>query len=224
MLHSVKTGEPAVDHIRKMPLFDYLAKNQEVAQHFDGAMTNVSRPVKELITASYDFSPFKTIVDVAGGKGAFLSSILTAFPEANGILFDQKSVVEAADLVIYQRGLSDRCKVESGSFFDSIPEGGDVYILKHIIHDWPDDKAIEILKNVRKSMRKNSKLLLVEAVIAEDNEPSLGKMIDLEMLVATGGKERTEKEYRTLLADAHLKLLRVIPTASPLCFIEAERT
>lgn len=221
--HAIKTGEPSLDHVEGRSLFEFLAKNSEAAAQFDGAMINATEGVAQAVLSAYDFSEFSQICDVGGGRGAFLSRILQAHPRARGTLVDRDFVVQHAKPLLDSRGVLDRCEVVAGDFFRELPEGCDLYVLKHIVHDWNDAKAGEILKRVRKAMHKKGKVLLIEALIDDEAGTSIGKLLDLEMLVTTGGRERTEGEYRVLLADQHLKLTRVISTASPVSLIEAER-
>jgi hypothetical protein len=160
-------------------------------------------------------------VDVGGGHGILLTTILQAVPALTGIVFDAPHVAAGAKEPIAASGLAARLTAEGGDFFKAVPHGGDVYIMKHIIHDWPDDKSTTILRNCRAGVTPNGTLLLVELVIPPGNEPSLGKVLDLEMMVVASGKERTEAEYRTLLAGAGWKLTRIVPTKSPAQVIEA---
>lgn len=221
LLYSVKTGGIAFDKHFGMPIWEFFAKNPENARTFDDAMTNVSLAVKDAVLASYDASTIRKLVDIAGGHGSLLASILKANPEMKGVLFDLPDVAEGARNRIEAEGLSDRCEVVAGDFFKSVPEGADAYIMKWIIHDWDDERSIAIFKNIRRAMAEGGKLLLVEAVVPAGNEPHFSKFIDLNMLVMTGGRERTEEEYRQLLEAGGFKLTKVIPTESPVSIIEA---
>lgn len=221
LLYSVKTGGIAFDKHFGMPIWEFFAKNPENARTFDDAMTNVSLAVKDAVLASYDASSIRKLVDIAGGHGSLLASILKANSEMRGVLFDLPNVVEGAKKRMEAEGLSDRCEVVAGNFFESVPEGADAYILKWIIHDWDDERSIAIFKNIRRAMAEGGKLLLVEAVVPEGGEPHFSKFIDLNMLVMTGGRERTEEEYRLLLEAGGFKLTKVIPTESPVSIIEA---
>ena len=183
-------------------------------------MTGFSSNIAPAVAEAYDFAPFKTVVDVGGGHGVLLSTILQAYPKVNGIVFDSPHVVVGAEEAIHKASLTGRCRASGGDFFQSVPSGGDVYLMKHIIHDWPDDKATTILRNCR-GVKAGGKLLLVELVLKPGNEPDMGKIIDLEMLVVASGKERTEAEYRALLAGAGWRLTRVLPTKSPTQIVEA---
>jgi hypothetical protein len=190
---------------------------------FNDAMTAFSRSVAPAALDAYDFSGIRTLVDVAGGHGEILMSILRAHPEMRGVLYDVDHVIEGAKPRLTQAGLSDRCEAVAGDFFKSVPPGGDGYIMKHIIHDWDDDRATVILKNIRTALQGQSdgRVLLLEAVIQAGDKPDLAKFIDLEMLLMPGGRERTAEEFARLFARAGFKLTRVVPTSSPLCVIEA---
>lgn len=221
LLYSVKTGEIAFDKHFGMPIWEFFAKNPENARTFDDAMTNVSLAIKDAILASYDATTIRKLADIAGGHGSLLAAILKSNPEMKGVLFDLPGVTEGARKRIEAEGLSDRCEVIAGSFFESVPEGADAYIMKWIIHDWDDERSIAIFKNIRRAIAEGGKLLLVEAVVPPGSEPHFSKFIDLNMLVMTGGRERTEEEYRRLLEAGGFKLTKVIPTDSPMSIIEA---
>lgn len=222
VMHSVKTGEIAFDNFFGVDVWKYFQQNPEDAAVFNNSMSNVTAAANEAITSLYDFSQFGTIVDVGGGHGGLITSILKQNPQLKGVLFDSPQVIEGARPKIEAAGLADRLETVAGDFFKSVPAGGDAYIMKWIIHDWDDEKSNTILRNCRSRMTANSKLILVDSVVPETNEPHFSKFIDLNMLVMTGGKERTEKEFARLLADAGFKLLRVIPTDLPTSIIEAE--
>lgn len=221
LLYSVQTGKPSVEMLRGKPFFEYLKENPDLAESFNNAMTAGSEIAIYAVLASYDFSGHRTIIDVGGGHGRLLSMILAKAPNARGVLYDLPSVVDGAGPEMQKAGVTDRCEVVGGSFFDSIPEGGDVYVMKNIIHDWNDDESMRILNNVRASIPPNGKLLLVESVLPERASSDLGLMIDLEMLIAVGGKERTRTEWANLLSRAGFRLNRVIHTAAPTAIVEA---
>lgn len=222
MLQSVKTGEIAFNYTFGSPIFPYFAQNPEPAKIFDDAMTSFSYSIVNAIVGSYDFSEARTIADIGGGHGILLATILKANPEAKGILFDQPQVVENADKVLESIGVSERVEKTSGDFFSAIPVEADIYLMKFIIHDWNDEQSITILENLAKSAKPGSKVLLFETVVEEDdNVPSMSKVMDLNMLVMTGGKERTEKEYAELLEKTGFRLNKIYPTHSPLQIVEA---
>ena len=222
LMHSVKTGEIAFDNFFGVDIWKYFQQNPEDAAVFNNSMSNVTAHTNEVITSLYDFSQFGTIVDVGGGHGGLITSILQKNPQVKGILFDAAEVIEGARPKIEAAGLADRIETVAGDFFKSVPEGGDAYIMKWIIHDWDDEKSNTILRNCRNQMQPNSKLILVDCVVPETDEPHFSKFIDLNMLVMTGGKERTEKEFAQLLEAAGFKLLRVIPTDMPHSIVEAQ--
>jgi SAM-dependent methyltransferase len=221
LLHSVRTGETAFDHIAGMPFFEHLAANPETANTFNEAMASATEGAARAVADAYDFSRCRTIVDVGGGTGAFLAGILKANPQARGVLFDRPSVVAAAGPPLTRAGMADRCDVVGGDFFEAVPGGGDAYILSWIIHDWDDDRSVALLKNCRRAMADDGRLLVIEQVVPPGNQPSLSKLYDLHMLALSGGRERREDEYRALLAAADLELARIIPTAVPRSVIEA---
>ncbi len=223
VLHSVKTSETAFDHVFGMGFFQYLTQNPEVAAIFDDAMTGYTAQVSTAVVAAYDFSQFGTIVDVGGGYGTLITAILKANPTMKGVLFDLPHVAEDAKKRIEVAGLTGRCEVVAGDFFASVPSSGDAYLLKWIIHDWDEERAVAILNNCYRAMTENSKLLLVEAVIPHGNTPFFHKFMDLTMLVIAGGRERTEAEYRALLEAAGFRLTQIIPTPSEMSVIEAVR-
>ena len=217
MLQSVKTGENGFEYTFGMPFFPYAAANPEVGQIFDDAMTSFSRGIANAVAAAYDFSDARTIADIGGGHGMLLSTILNANENARGILFDQPQVVAGAQV-------SDRTEVVGGDFFTEIPVAANVYLMKNIIHDWNDEQSVTILKNLAKSAKSGAKLLLIESVVEDDDAtPSMSKVMDLNMLVNAGGKERTAKEYAELFEKTGFKLTNVIPTPSPLQIVEAVR-
>jgi hypothetical protein len=222
LMQSVKTGEIAFDQFFGMDIWKYFNQNPEDAAVFNNSMSAVTAATNEAIGKLYDFSGFYTLVDVGGGHGGLITSILKANPKLKGVLFDAAEVIEGARPKIGEAGLGDRCETVSGDFFKAVPGGGDAYIMKWIIHDWNDQQAITILRNCRTHMQPNSRLILVDCVVPESNEPHFSKFIDLNMLVMTGGKERTAKEFEEILGAAGFKLIRVIPTDLPTSIIEAQ--
>jgi hypothetical protein len=221
LLHSVRTGETAVERLRGAPIFEYLDTNPEYAAVFNDAMTGVSAMAIEMAVPRYDFTSFKRVVDVGGGHGALLAAVLAAAPRAHGVLFDLPSVVDGARAVLADAGVAPRCTLEGGSFFDAVPDGADAYLMKTVIHDWDDEKSLAILRNVRTAIAADGKLLLMELVLPEGAPHHPGTLLDLEMLVHAGGRERTAVEYRDLLSRAGFHMTRVIPTAGPMSIVEA---
>ncbi len=218
---SVRSGQPAFDHVFGEGVFDYLGKHPDESATFNEGMTGFSQQAAAAMLKAYDFAPFNTIVDVGGGHGAILCAVLGTNTKARGVVFDAPQVVAGAHAPIKAAGLTDRCRAEGGDFFKSVPAGGDLYVLKHIIHDWNDAKATQILKCVRAAIPATGKLLLVELVVPPGFAPNFAHVLDLEMMVVCDGKERTEPEYRELLAGAGFKLARVIPTEGPHSLVEA---
>ncbi|HJZ57825.1 MAG TPA: methyltransferase [Gemmataceae bacterium] len=217
----VKTGRPAFDKMFGKGVFDYLAEHPDEAATFDEGMTGFSQQASAAVVKAYDFSPFREIVDVGGGHAALLSAILKATPNARGVVFDAPQVVAGAEPTVRAAGLADRCRTAGGDFFKEVPSGGELYLMKNIIHDWNDEKATAILRSCRRAIKPGGKLLLVEIVIEPGSGPSFGKLLDLEMMVLCDGKERTETEYRELLGGAGFRLTRIVPTESPHSLIEA---
>jgi hypothetical protein len=215
LLHSVRTGETAFDHVYGMPVFEHLAANPDTAATFNESMVSSTDGMARAVADAYDFSGLGTIVDVGGGTGTFLAGILKANAQARGVLFDQPAVVAAAGTLLSSVGVADRCEVVAGDFFEAVPVGGDAYILSFIIHDWDDDRSVAILKSCRRAMADDARLLLIEQVVPPGNQPSLSKLYDIHMLALAGGHERREDEYRSLLEAADLQLERVVPTEGP---------
>jgi SAM-dependent methyltransferase len=223
LLHSVRTGETAFPQANGQEVFPYYAEHPESAEPFHQAMTNYSEAVSQSVRQVYDFSPYQKIVDVGGGHGSLLTSILKEHGAAQGILFDLPPTAEKAGERIAQENLSGRCEAVGGDFFESIPAGGDLYILKTVIHDWDEDRAIQILKNVHRAMKEDGKLLLIETVISEDNRQPFAKLCDLHMMIMTGGQERTESQYAKLFEQTGFKLRRVVTTDLLVSVIEGEK-
>jgi O-methyltransferase len=222
-MHSVKTGESAVPVTTGYGAFETFARDPELSKVFNDAMTGFSAAIIPSVLQAYDFSGIGTLVDVAGGHGGILTAVLEKYPSMRGILFDLDHVIEGARTRIASLGLSGRCTTASGDFFRAVPAGGDAYIMKHIIHDWDDDKAAAILRNIRAVLPESGRVILLEAVIQDGGGPDLGKIIDIEMLVMPAGRERTAEEFRALFARAGLELTRIVPTESPLSVIEGRR-
>ena len=207
-----------------MPLFEYYAQNPEPAKIFNQALTGISSVECANINASYDFSGLHKLVDVGGGQGNLIASILKANPKMQGLLFDLPYVIEGAKNFIQKEGVSQRCELVGGDFFESVPKGGDAYLLKHIIHNWDDLSAIAILKNCHRAMAENGKLLVVEQVIPPGNEPCFSKFTDLTMMVMfPGARECTELEYRALFEASGFNLTKIVVTRGNVSLIEGIR-
>jgi hypothetical protein len=224
LMHSVKTGEIAFDNLFNQNAWEYYAQNPEEASNFNKSMKGLTEMINGAVLSAYDFSGVNKLVDVAGGTGGLISAILSIHPQMRGVLFDLPHVIAEAGPQLDAAGVRGRCETGSGDFFESVPAGGDAYVMKWIIHDWDDAKSTVILENISKAMNENGKLLLIESVVPEGNQPDLSKFLDLDMMVMTGGRERTEAEFNSLLAASGFKLRRVIRTPSPVCVIEALRT
>jgi hypothetical protein len=211
--YCVRTGKQAIDEIYGMPIFEFLPQHPEEAQIFHDTMTGLSMIDGPAVTEAYNFEGIRSIVDVAGGHGLLLATILAKHPQMKGTLYEVPQVVEGC-----RNGpltpVMERCTLASGDMFSSVPAGADAYILKHIIHDWPDDRCVQILKACRKGVNAGGKLLVVDSVIQPGNEFSPSKFLDLQMLIFPGGCERTEKQFRDLLTAAGWRINRIIPTAA----------
>ncbi|MBA3868225.1 MAG: methyltransferase [Anaerolineae bacterium] len=225
VLHSVQTGETAFQHQFGMDVWQYRALHPDQSKLFDEAMSNLINVINQGILDSYDFSSLRQVVDVGGGNGSLLINLLKVNPNMNGVVFDSPHVAEGARVHIETTGLSDRCTVVGGNFFDTIPSGGDAYILSRVIHDWDDEHSVSILKNCRRVMSSENKLLLVERVIPVTIDSSAKSQSvmssDFNMLVMVGGRERSEAAYKDLLEAAGFKLNRVIATKSVMSIIVA---
>jgi hypothetical protein len=218
---AIRTGRSVIPDLRGKPLFEYFAEEPELADIFDQAMTSVSELAIGPVIAAYDFRAHHTVVDVGGGRGRLLAAILTATPGVAGVLYDLPQVVADAPELLREHDVEGRVRVNSGSFFDDVPAGGDAYVLKNVIHDWPDDDAVRILRNVRAAGGVGTTIVLVEFVIPRHNREFLGKWADLEMLLCADARERTAAEYAKLLDRAGFTMNRVIETASPFSLVEA---
>jgi len=219
-LESFRTGLPAFPAVHGQPIFDWLAEHPEQASQFNEAMSGGASLRREPLL-DRDWSGVSTVVDVGGGSGSTVIALLLAHPHLRGVVFDLPHVEGEARAAIEQAELSARCRYVGGSFFESVPPGADVYVMSAILHDWDDDDAVKILTNIRSAIAPDGKLLLLESVLPERSSSDLGLLIDLEMLVAVGGKERTHAEWATLLSRAGFRLNRVVPTATPVSIIEA---
>lgn len=214
LLHSVQTGETAFHHVHGMDPWTYRARHPERSARFDRAMASLSRQVAAAVLAAYDFGRFGTVVDIAGGSGTFLAAILARHATMRGVLFDLPHVVAGAGPILAGAGVAGRCTVVEGSFFEAVPPGGDAYVLKAILHDWDDEDCVRILQTCRTAMTGGASLLAVERELGLPNESPDGKFSDLNMLAATGGRERTPEEYGALFATAGFRFVGFTPSAS----------
>jgi ubiquinone/menaquinone biosynthesis C-methylase UbiE len=220
LLYSVRTGGIAFDKAFGEPIWEFFAKNAENARIFNDAMSAMTAQANDAVHSVYQFGGIGTIVDVGGGHGGLITSILKKNPGMRGILFDAPPVIEGAKTAVQESGVSDRCELVAGDFFKSVPEGGDAIVMKWIIHDWNDEQSEAIMKNCHRALPENGKLILIEAVVPPTSEPHFSKFIDLNMLVMTGGRERTEEEFRKLYDAAGFRLTRIVPTESPFSVVE----
>ena len=220
LLHSLRTGRPAVERVVGKLIWEFFASDAEQERLFNEGMTGIIGETVEAVREAYDFAGVQTLVDVGGGHGLLLGTILAANPALRGVLFDQPSVVGGAAATFARLGVTARVSAVGGDFFKEVPRG-DAYILSHIIHDWDDERSIAILRTIHRCAAPGARLLLAEAVIPPGNAFSFGKLLDLEMLALPGGVERTEAEYRSLLRAGGFRLARVLPTRAPTNVVEA---
>jgi hypothetical protein len=224
MLQAIQTGQPVGEKVFGMPVFEYFRQHPDLSARFNNAMTNFSASVAPAALAVYDFGGIGVLVDVAGGHGMILGSILQRYPSMRGILFDVDHVIAGAGPTLDALGVRNRVQTVVGDFFAGVPAGGDAYIMKHIIHDWDDERSGVILRHIRTALegKPDGRLILLESVVKPGNEPDLSKLTDLEMLLLPGGRERTEAEFAALCSANGFELTRVVPTESPLAVIEAK--
>ena len=222
LLHSVQTGESAFRHVHGISAWEYRERDPAAGTRFDDAMAATAQEVSVAILDAYDFAGAGRVVDVGGGRGALLAAILATHPAVRGILFDRPNVVAAAAPQLRAAGVADRCTIDGGDFLERVPIDGDVYVLKGVIHDWPDDAAKTILDNCRQAMGPDASLLVIEQVLpANGTTTPFARFMDLHMLVIHGAGERTAADFAELLATAGFRLTRIIPTETSLSIIEA---
>jgi SAM-dependent methyltransferase len=217
----VRSGQTVVPRLFGMHIYEYYAAHPEDRACFSRAMGNISALVAQGTVQHYDFSRTRHIVDVGGADGGLLLAILEVNPHVRGTVFDQPHVVEAARQAIQAKNYQARCEVVGGDFFRAVPSGADLYVLKFILVDWKDERAVKILQNCRTAIAPDGKLLVIEMTIPDDNRPTGAQLFDLNMLVMTGGQERMVSEYGALFAQAGFRLTHVIPTGSPFQILEA---
>jgi SAM-dependent methyltransferase len=221
LLYSVQTGSPAFNHVFGTNLFDYLQQNASAADAFNKGMTDMSSMLAYALLIAYDFAGISSIVDVGGGEGELLRKILELNPKMVGAVLDMPSTIEKLHKGLNGNIRVGPCSYIAGDFFDSVPEGADAYLLSGVIHDWDDDRAITILRNCRRAMAENGRVLIVDMVVPKNGAKCFSKLLDLNMLVMTGGRERTEAEFRRLLDASGYKLTKLISTMAPQSVIEA---
>jgi O-methyltransferase domain/Dimerisation domain len=220
LLHSVRTGDNAFRHLQGTDVWTYRASRPQASAVFDRAMTGNAQRVVQAVLAAYDFAQFACVVDVGGGQGAFLGALLRRHPAQRGVLVDQPHVVAGAAGVLRALEVSDRCQLAGGSFFAAVPEGGDAYVLKAILHDWEDEDALAILRVCRRALGPAGTVLVIEQVVGAPNESPTTKFSDLNMLVMPGGRERTREEFAALFSAAGLQVTGVVPTGAGVCVVE----
>jgi 3-amino-4-hydroxybenzoate 4-O-methyltransferase len=222
LLHTMRTGQPAFEHVFGTNPYDHLSRHPETARSFDRQMQSMAEFFAG-IPAAYDFSTAGTVVDIAGGNGTLLATVLAAAPHVRGILFDAEHVVKAARDVLAEQGVLDRCELAGGDFLESVPAGGDVYTLSRILHNWDDERCLELLANCRAAMRPGAALLIVEHVVPEDDPPVPLLGLDINMLALFGGQERTVTEFRLLLDRAGFDLTSLHPLSLDHAVLVAHR-
>jgi hypothetical protein len=221
LLHSVRTGETAFDHVHGRSLYEYLEGDEDASSIFAGCMTARGMGDASGVVEAFDFSTAGSVVDVGGGVGELIELILNAYAGVTATLFDTPTTIEAARAQLADSPVRDRLELRSGDFFASVPSGADLYVLKNILHNWDDEDAVAILSSVRDAVSTSGRLLVVQHIVPDDNRPSPAKLLDMALLVLTGGEQRTETEYRRLLDSAGFEVTRVIPTASGISLVEA---
>ena len=224
LLYGVKTGDAVFNKVHGMPVFEYLERHPEDLAVFGESMTSLSGVENPAVAAACKLSAISTLVDVGGGHGSLLATILKANRKLNGVLYDQPSVIARAkkDQHVTAKGIAKRCTLKAGDFFKLVPRGSDAYMMKYILHDWDDDRCIKILKNCRAAMNEKGRVLVIDNVIPPGNAPGWGKLLDIAMLTI-GGRERTKAEFAGIFKKAGLKLTRVVPTKCALSIVEGVR-
>jgi SAM-dependent methyltransferase len=221
LLYSIKTGQPAFEHVNGMGAFDYYKAHPDAQERFDRGMANFANEENRVLARAYDFGKFRCIVDVGGGRGGLLSEILKVHPSVKAVLFDQPQVAANPEY-LRAAGELDRCQVVGGNFFESVPKGADAYLLKRIIHDWNDDTSAGILRRCRDAVLDGGRIIVIDAVVPTGNKFHQSKAVDLLMMVLLDGRERTETDFRELFGRAGLKLNRVVPTEGIVSIVEGE--
>jgi hypothetical protein len=221
ILYTVRTGKDAFTLVKGQKIYDFLAEHKEESAVFDRSMTDLTGFSIEPLLNSYDFSGYKTLADIGGGEGLLLANILFKHKESKGMLIDLPLGLINSSAILKKYGVEDRVQVIPANFFESVPAGADAYIVKNVIPNWSDEEGVRILSNIRKVLPENGKILLIELVVEEDNRPSFGKIIDIQMLVCMeAGKERTIKEFQAIIEQADLRISKIIPTIAPFSVIE----
>jgi O-methyltransferase domain/Dimerisation domain len=221
--HTVRTGDSAFEHVHGAPAFAWLREHPDKEQMFSASMSSLSAMENAAVARSYAFGKLERIVDVGGAQGHLLATILRSYVRLRGVLFDQPQVIGEALKAgfVTSPDVNSRCEVAGGDFFESVPAGADAYLMKYIIHDWDDERCVRLLRNCREAMPANGRVLVVDHVVAPGNRFDWGKLLDINMMVMLGSKERTKEEFRQLFSRAGLRLKRVIRTGTPLSILEA---
>jgi len=223
LLRSVKTGTAAFPSVFGAPLFEHLDRNREAGETFHEAMTDLSALVSQVVLLAYDFAGIDVLADVGGGYGQFLTAVLQTYPNMRGILLDTPVVIAAADKQLEFHACRDRCTLVPGNMLEAVPRGAGAYLMSGVIHDWDDEDATRILDACRRAMTPSGRVLVVETILPSGEDTSFGTLLDLNMLVMTGGRERTERDFRRLFGAAGLTVTRIVPTLAPQCVIEGRR-
>ncbi|RWS22048.1 hypothetical protein B4U80_11715 [Leptotrombidium deliense] len=219
LLHSIKTGQTAFEHLHGKSIWKYYSENRDENVHFINAMCEAVNEFHKNLNCTYDFEQFKNIIDIGGGSGAFLIPILEKQPQTKGVIFDLECVIrETTKIVKSHANIANRCKAIAGDFFRSVPSGGDCYVLKSIVHGWNDSNATKILKNVRKQMNENTKLLIIESLLPGGNVSHPSKVLDLHLMAVTEGRERSLSDFKYLVSQCNLKINKVITL--PVCLTD----
>jgi hypothetical protein len=223
LMFTIRTGKKSSELFMESTLFEHIGEDEQRNEQFNKAMTSSTMMQVAAILPAFSFRRFRNIVDIGGGQGLMLAAIIRKYPGCIGIVFDLPQSTSQTIQIFEKYEITNRAEIIAGSFFEKIPEGGDLYMLKSILHNWDDESCRKILSNIYKAMTSTSRLLILESVIDEGNEPSFGKMTDMLMMVAVGGKERTKAEYESLLTRTGFRIRKIHPTISPLSLIEAEK-
>lgn len=218
--HAVRTGEPGFNRIFGRPVFEHLAGHPELARIVDAGMTSMHGYETAAMLEAYDFRGIRVLADIGGGNGSLIAAVLRRYPELRGLLFDLAHVIGSAKESLKGSGVAERCQVMEGSFFETIPAGAEAYLFRHVIHDWTDEQAVQILRHCRNVIPRSGTLLIVECVVPTGNERSISREFDMTMMTFLGGVERTESEFRSLFGQAGFELTRVTPTASMISVVE----
>jgi hypothetical protein len=224
LMKSVRTGDTVSGNRSGSALFDHIGDEEKRNEWFNRAMSSASKMQVPALLSAFPYKKYPKIIDVGGGEGLFLAAVLGQAAQSRGVVFDLPNVLETSGDVIVDHFLEGRMEIQAGDFFESVPAGGDLYMLKSVLHDWDDASAVKILQNVHRVMEKHSRLLIIEAVLDEENQSSFGKMTDILMMAAVGGQERTHRQWEVLLQSAGFSIRKIHSTITPHSLIEVEKT